>query len=48
MTEESKAAYWDGELAAKYPSLEVITPAQARIVALEDAEMVTAAQIGLA
>lgn len=48
MTEESKAAYWDGELAEKYPSLEVITPAQARVVALEDAEMVTAAQIGLA
>ena len=48
MTEESKAAYWDGELAAKYPSLEVITPAQARVVAYEDAEMVTAAEIGLA
>lgn len=47
MTDESKAAYWDGELAAKYPSLEVINPAQARIVALEDAEMVTAAQVGL-
>ena len=47
MTEESKAAYWDGELAAKYPSLEVITPEQARVVAYEDAEMVTAAEIGL-
>lgn len=47
MTEESKTAYWDGELATKYPSLEVLTPAQAREVAFQDAEMVTAAEIGL-
>ena len=48
MTEESKAAYWDGELAEKYPTIEVITPAEAREVAFADAEMVTAAEIGLA
>lgn len=47
MTEENKAAYWDGELAEKYPSLEVLTPAQAREVAFQDAEMVTAEEIGI-
>ncbi len=48
MNEDTKAEYWDPELAAKYPSLEVLTPAEARVVAMEPAEMVTAEQIGLA
>lgn len=48
MTEETEAAYWAGELAEKYPSIEVLTPAEARVVAYEPAEMVTAEQIGLA
>ena len=48
MTEETEATYWAGELAEKYPSIEVLTPAEARVVAYEPAEMVTAEQIGLA
>jgi len=48
MTEETENTYWAGELAEKYPSLEAITPAEARVIAMEPAEMVTAEEIGLA
>lgn len=35
MSEETKAEYWDGALAEKYPTLEVLTVEEARKVAFE-------------
>ena len=39
MTEETKAEYWDGKLDAKYPTLPVCTPEEAKVIAYEDAEI---------
>jgi len=39
MSDESKAAYWDGDLAAKYPKLPVIDTTAARAEAMEPAQM---------
>ena len=39
MTDDSKAKYWDGNLAEKYPNLPVLNPDQARAEALKPAEM---------
>jgi hypothetical protein len=42
MNQESIDKYWTGNLDAKYPSLEAVTPAQARELATQPAEMLDA------
>ena len=39
MSEETKEAYWDGNLDEKYPTLEVLTPEEALVEAYEPAEI---------
>ena len=39
MTPETKAAYWDGKLDAKYPTIPTCTPAEAKVIAYEPAEI---------